>query len=237
MILTEEIKAQALEAAKQEMPNEMCAVIAVVKGKKRYFQCKNISDEPTEYFVLDPEEYASIEDKGEIIAVIHSHPKTKPDPSQVDKSSCERSRVPWYIVSPQTGLWGECHPTGKDIPYVGRPFIHGLDDCYSLVRDWYQKELNIKLNDYFRQNEWWYKGENLYLDNFAKEGFREIKEEELRYGDILLMCIVSNVPNHAAIFLEGNIVLHHIQGRLSSRDVYSGYYRKATAKRLRHESR
>ena len=100
-----------------------------------------------------------------------------------------------------------------------------------------QKELNIKLNDYFRQSEWWYKGENLYLDNFAKEGFREIKEEELRYGDILLMCIVSNVPNHAAIFLEGNIVLHHIQGRLSSRDVYSGYYRKATAKRLRHESR
>ena len=166
-----------------------------------------------------------------------SSTKTKPNPSQVDKSSCERSRVPWYIVSPQTGLWGECHPTGKDIPYVGRPFIHGLDDCYSLVRDWYQKELNIKLNDYFRQNEWWYKGENLYLDNFAKEGFREIKEEELRYGDLLLMCIVSNVPNHAAIFLEGNIVLHHVQGRLSSRDVYSGYYRKATAKRLRHESR
>ena len=36
-----------------------------------------------------------------------------------------------------------------------------------------------------------------------------------------------------------NLVLHHVQGRLSSRDVYKwgGYYFKATALGLRHESR
>ena len=32
-------------------------------------------------------------------------------------------------------------------------------------------------------------------------------------------------------------VLHHVQGRLSSRDLYGGYYGKSTACALRHESR
>jgi hypothetical protein len=32
-------------------------------------------------------------------------------------------------------------------------------------------------------------------------------------------------------------VLHHLQGRLSSRDVYGSYYVKSTACALRHESR
>ena len=77
----------------------------------------------------------------------------------------------------------------------------------------------------------------MYLDNFKREGFHEIKEEELQFGDALLMQIESPVPNHAAIFLGENLVLHHVQGRLSSRDVYGGYYQKNTAKVLRHESR
>ena len=40
-----------------------------------------------------------------------------------------------------------------------------------------------------------------------------------------------------AIYLDQGIVLHHVQGRLSSRDVYGGYYQKVTAKVLKHESR
>ena len=51
------------------------------------------------------------------------------------------------------------------------------------------------------------------------------------------MNLVSPLPNHAAIYLGDQQVLHHVQGRLSSRDVYGGYYGKSTACALRHESR
>ena len=59
------------------------------------------------------------------------------------------------------------------------------------------------------------------------------------YADIILMNIESPVPNHAAIYLGENVILHHVTNRLSSRDVYKwgGYYHKMTAKVLRHESR
>jgi cell wall-associated NlpC family hydrolase len=59
----------------------------------------------------------------------------------------------------------------------------------------------------------------------------------LQYGDALLMQLGSNLPNHAAIYIDDQQILHHIQGRLSSRDVLGSYYTKNTAMVLRHESR
>jgi proteasome lid subunit RPN8/RPN11 len=226
-----------LAHAKSEAPKESCGLVVVVKGRKRYFPCKNIAETPDEHFVLDPISYVEAEEKGEIIAVVHSHPVTNHAPSSADKVACEKSRLPWHVVNPNTELWGYCEPSGFELPYVGRQFVHGIIDCYTLCRDWYNKEWNLNLRDYERRDEWWYKGENLYLDNFKKEGFHEIKISDLVFGDALLMQLESPVPNHAAIYLGDNVVLHHDQGRLSSRDVYGGYYQKVTAKALRHESR
>lgn len=50
--------------------------------------------------------------------------------------------------------------------YIGRKFVHGSTDCYSLVRDFYKNEFGIELTDYARAEFWWNKGQNLYMDNF-----------------------------------------------------------------------
>ena len=240
MKLSKTIREAALSHAKEEFPKEAVGIVHVVKGRNRYFPCKNLAEDPTEHFILNPDDYIAAEDKGEITAIIHSHPGTNHSPSTADKVACEKSGIPWFIVNPQTELWSEYNPIGFELPYVGREFSHGLIDCYSLCRDWYKKEFKLDLKDYERRDDWWHKGENLYLENFKKEGFHEIAPEklsELEYGDAILMCIESPVPNHAAIYLGSQLILHHVQGRLSSRDVYGGYYYKATAACLRHESR
>ncbi len=237
MKLPDAIKAEALEHAKAESPKESCGLVAVVKGRKRYFACRNLAETPSEHFVLDPLQYAEIEDKGEIVAVIHSHPVTNHEPSQADQVACEKSGLPWFVVNPQTEQWGYCEPKGFELPYVGREFVFGLVDCYSLCRDWYRREMNLQLRDYQRRDRFWLRGENLYLDNFAKEGFREVSQTDLQWGDTILMQLSSPLPNHAAIYLGDQLILHHCQGRLSSRDVYGGYYWKNTALVLRHESR
>ena len=237
MNLTDALKTEALAHAKKEFPRECCGLIAVVKGRRRYFPCTNLADTPDEHFILDPSQYQEVEDKGEIIAVVHSHPKTNHAPSPADRVACEKSQVPWFVVNPNTEQWGYVEPSGFELPYVGREFSHGLVDCYSLCRDWYKRELGLKMNDYDRRDKWWENGQNLYLDNFKKEGFKEIPKEDLSYGDALLLHLESPVPNHAAVYIGDLIILHHVQGRLSSRDVYGGYYQKATAKVLRHESR
>ena len=237
MKLSDSVKAAALEHAQSEFPKESCGLVAVVKGRKRYFPCRNIAETPDEHFVLDPADYAETEDKGEIVAVVHSHPKTNHAPSQADRVACEKSGLPWHIVNPKTLAWGYCEPEGFELPYVGREFVFGLVDCYTLCRDWYNLEFELNLRDYDRRDQFWLRGENLYLDNFASEGFYPISIRDLQYGDAILMQLGSNLPNHAAIYLGDQMILHHVQGRLSSRDLYGGYYLKNTAKALRHESR
>ena len=235
MKLTDAMQADILQHAKDEFPKECCGLVAVVKGRRRYFPCRNIAQTPDEHFVLDG--WHEVEDKGEIVAVCHSHPKTNPAPSEADRVACEKSGLPWFIVNPNTEGWGYCEPEGFELQYVGREFVHGIVDCYTLVRDFFQREYGITLSDYHRRDQWWYNGENMYVDNFAKEGFSRVPIQELQRGDLLLMNLQSPVPNHAAIYLGDQQILHHVQGRLSSRDLLGGYYLKSCDRVIRHESR
>ena len=237
MNLSERLKAEILTHAKAEDPRECCGLIAVVKGRRRYIPCANIAATPDEHFILDPADYAAAEDQGEIVAVVHSHPTTQPTPSPADRISCNATGLPWVIVNPKIDAWGGCEPEHFELPYVGREFVFGVVDCYTLVRDWYAREWGLGLADFSRRDQFWERGENLYVDNYASQGFRRIDFSELAYGDLLLMQLSSSLPNHAAIYLGDQQILHHIQGRLSSRDVLGGYYVKNTAMVLRHESR
>lgn len=77
---------------------------------------------------------------------------------------------------------------------------------------------------------------NLYLDHFEEAGFVQVDEVELRPHDAILMQAGADRPNHAAIYLGDNLILHHFFGRLSSRDVWGGYWRKCATHFLRHRS-
>lgn len=237
MKLTDKVRQDIVQHAQTEDPKECCGLVAVVKGRKRYFPCTNLADTPDEHFVLSGADYAAVEDQGEIVAIVHSHPATNPNPSQADRVACQKSGLPWIIVNPKTYGWSTTWPEAYELPYVGREFVFGVVDCYSLCQDWYGREWKLNLSDYERRDKFWERGENLYLDNFHREGFHQIPFEELQYGDALLMQLGSDLPNHAAIYVGEQQILHHVQGRLSSRDVLGGYYMKSTAMVLRHESR
>lgn len=103
----------------------------------------------------------------------------------------------------------------ENCEYEGRPFIHGLFDCYTLVRDYYKRKFNIFLpTNIQREWEWWNKGENLYLENAKDCSFEEVSD--IKKHDVLLMKINSPVPNHAAIYLGDGRILHHMAGRFST---------------------
>lgn len=232
-----ETKQAAEEHAAKEYPRESCGLVVVIKGKERYWPCQNVATEEMN-FVMAPADYAAADDAGGITAVVHSHPDLKPIASMADRAAMEASGLPWHIVSYPDKVWASYEPENYEAPLIGREWCYGVLDCYALVRDWYKREWGLELGDYERHGEWWHKGMNTFADNFEKEGFVLMEpEENLQYGDALLMQLRSPVSNHAAVYIGDDLILQHLERRLSSRDVLSGYYQKNTTHILRHRSR
>lgn len=219
-----------------EAPRESCGIIIVQKGRVKYLKCTN--DIPgTEHFMINKEDYAKAEDLGDIAYIVHSHPATQPNPSPTDLVSIEQDDVPWLIVNPFLLTYSITKPSGYTLPYIGRIFHHGITDCYSLVRDYYLKELGITLGQYTRPDDWWIDTDyNFYFDNFGKEGFVEINPKDLKQHDLIFMRVGSSKMNHAAIYIGNNKILHHPMNRLSSRDIYGGWWQKITGKVVRHKT-
>ena len=230
-------KDQALAHAKEQDPKESCGLLINIRGKEKYFPCENLSITSHQCFIINPEDYIKADELGDIIAVVHSHPFTPAIASEADKISCEQSNLPWYIVNPKTETWGEYKPVGYKPEIIGRPWVWGVTDCWTLFRDFYKQEYGINLKDYKRPIT-----PQIFLDNplfekYAKDtGFRELNSDEpLKNGDALLMSIGAAGLNHVAIFLDGD-VLHHLADRLSCREPYNPWLLKCTGMRLRYVS-
>lgn len=233
----------ALIHAQAEAPFESCGVVVREPGDGLvYIACRNIAGERNQ-FVIDPGDYARAADTGEIVAIVHSHILIPPTPTEADRVEIERYGLPWLIVNPTTGAHAVAVPTGYSAPLIGRPFVHGLHDCYGIVRDYFAA-LGIPLSDYPRAYGWWDDpdGPDMYRDNFDAEGFIQIASgfddarARLREHDLILMNIRARRDNHMAVYLGGGVILHHLINQLSRRETYQEFYQRRTTAVLRHRS-
>ena len=230
-------KYKALLHAQQEDPKESCGLLLNVQGKERYFPCRNLSMTDHQCFIIDPEDYIKADNTGKITAVVHSHPVTPPTPSQADKISCEQGNLPWHIVNPKTEQWGFYQPMGYKPPLLGRPWVWGITDCWSLVIDWYKEEKGVELLDYERPSTpEEFLADPVFEKYLPSRGFRLLEpNEKLIDGDVLAMSIFGKGLNHVAIYL-GDDVLHHLADRLSCKEPYSEWLFKCTGGRYRYDA-
>lgn len=222
------------EHAKQVDPEEACALV-IQKGRKQTLRiCSNSHPTPQEHFRIAAEDWAAAEDQGDIVAVLHSHPGdgARAIASDLDMQQCNLTGVLWGIYAPDSDHYTEITPSEPSM--IGRPFILGSDDCWGLIMAWHEKQ-GVNLSDWRVDYPWWedqYK-DNLYQDNWYKEGFRESEEKP---GCMVIMQVSANKWNHAGIITEDGQLLHHLYGTPSATTPYkAGYFRDRTVICLRHK--
>lgn len=249
---------QAQEHARASFPEESCGFIV---GEK-YLPMKNTAKDPSEHtsdatscgcrlcaFSISDADYLKYS-RG-LQAVVHSHPNGPAYPSSSDMIHQESSGVAWIILTLDDARFGPTTVWGGDCPrepLVGREFVHGVTDCYSLIRDvyalgktglekqgmdWPFEPIKLPLGE--RDDSWWVNETNndLYEDNFPRAGFVEISLTDVRPGDVFLGKIKSERLNHGGVLLGNNLILHHLPNRLSRREP-AGIWSRCAEKWIRY---
>ena len=234
-MISDKLMAQIFDHVKAEYPKEACGIICQKSRVKKYFPCHNASSTPTEHFELLPDDYAVAEDWGTPITIVHSHcgDGATTQPSELDRLQCDETGIDWVIVSWPEGDVRTIRPRG-DRELTGRPFVLGHADCWSLIMDYYRQKHGIELHNYSVERHWWEQGENLYMDNWQAEGFIEI-DGPAKDGDMVIMQVQADVPNHAGVLVENGMLLHHLYGQLSQIIPYGDYWRDRTVKIVRRK--
>lgn len=245
----------ARKHAREMYPEESCGLVA--QGK--YIACENIAKDPSYHlsddpdcgcrlcaFEIDPHTYMAA---GDVQMVLHSHPGGPLYPSARDMQGQIDTAVTWGIIGldeERLGdpiLWGAM-PTP---PLVGRAFVHGITDCYTLIRDAYAlgrfgmiaqgidtwPHPPIILPEIARNDSWWNSDADLYEDNLKKQGFIEIPREIAGAGDGFLIKIRSDKCNHGGLLISSDLILHHLPSRLSRREP-SGIWARQVEKFIRY---
>lgn len=120
---------------------------------------------------------------------------------------------------------------------LGRPFSLGGYDCFALLRDFYWDNFQIRLRNYARPNDWKAKNLDIIGMSYEQEGFEKVQEwtlKTLNPGDVLCMAINSPVPNHNAVYVGENKIVHHLAGSLSRDETLRDFWRKSICYVLRH---
>jgi len=237
--------------ARERAPEECCGLLVRCGRRLNYLAMPNSAATPTQDFRIAAPDWAAAEERGRVVAVVHSHPGQSARLSGADRASMEATGLPWIVIEVRQGepVAHLLHqPDGYQAPLVGRAFHHGVLDCYTLIRDYYQRELGITLPDYEREDGWWNRGQDLYADNFIGAGFHPVDPGDLRQGDVIIMQVRSEKANHAGIYLaDGRLasepdlhpvpggILHHLYGRDSKRDVFGGFWREMARYYIRHK--
>lgn len=207
---------QLQKHALEEYPKEC---IGYVKNGK-YHRLVNQSKTP-EISVAVSDEDILLLDSIVPEVICHSHPDGPDCPSGDDMVYQRQTDVPHAIVS--TNGQGCYAPFvyGDMVarePLLGRGFRYAVQDCYSLIRDYYIATRKIVLKDFPRDWEWWdrssCKGNGMYVDHFRDAGFEEVSLSTVEEGDVLLIKAGAHVPNHGGIYLGDSLMLHHLAGRL-----------------------
>lgn len=249
MELSIDIKNYIRNHALQDKTKECCGIIVknwpessiVLDSTIFCVKCNNVSESPEKSFIID---YNDVKKYGleNIVAFYHSHP-LKCEFSVGDMAFSEKLDRKFILYCIETGEFKIYEPNGHKTPYIDRTFFIGILDCFSLLIDYYKRELNIELPDINDKMRYEYKqwknkdyicNYTILKDYFLSNGF--IKVDNLKKHDVVEVKFKDiKFPSHVGVYLGDYKILQHIY-EYSSIENYNNSLKRMTTAVYRHKS-
>lgn len=220
---SEVIRKRLLEECRKAYPNEACGyVIISEKGQFEVISCENSAHNPRTDFRISPRETLRVKKLGRVVAGYHSHPDGKAKLSTFDEMFIKLSEMPMYVVSIPEGRISYFTPENVNIPYEGREYKLGYQDCYTIVTDWARKEKGLDIPMHTTPEKWWESGKENRAELFGPR--YAYKVDSFKECEVVLFQIDAPVPNHMAIKVGNDKILHHLINRLSCIDHWNRFW-------------
>ena len=174
---------------------------------------------------------AQAQSKGAVRFLVFSRPNMRGYPNAREMEVQDKCGIPWLFVendgvdAMEPILWGK---GGAIWPLVGRPFRHGVTDCYALLRDYFIVKHQLVHDEFYRDWFWWDRNKdslnvvteglgNLYEDNFRSQGWSEVPggSENMKPSDCALLKVHSPIINHVVINIGDGLMLHHVSSGMA----------------------
>lgn len=197
-------------------PDELCGFVVLHKEKLRFFVVSNVAENPQESFEIGNADWRVAESRGEIVAIVHSHPNGEPFLSGADRQMQIQTGLPWILAVGGRLKQFRCCPHLR-----GRVFEYGKADCGALIRDAFML-MGVDLPDH-KRGDIDDDAEHEYLrKHFERVGFVRVSDG-LRGGDVILTSYGGHA-NHAALYLGDGQILHHAYNQLSRREPFNQWW-------------
>lgn len=231
-MFNENLKIKIKDHAIRDIPNEACGLILDYNNVYSVFPCLNISYHKKEHSIISPLDYMKAEKIGRVIGMYHSQPND--GASILDQFSALENNLLSIIYCWLSDKFYFLEPKLKD--YLNIAFNHLTNNCFHLVRNYYKKELNIELNNYIIDKEWFKKTPEFIYQNIFNENGVEVNFGERKKNDIIFFGKDRKRIQHMAIYLGNNLILHHNRDKNSSIEELTDQYIKNICMVVRHKS-
>lgn len=231
------VKHKIIELSRSDSAREACGfVYRDWAGQPQVLSCQNIAENPHEEFEISMEDSIRVQSLGNVFAVYHSHPQASLGFSPADLECAEEMCLPFYMYDVATDSWHEYIPKSYDSNYLGRQWCVGLDDCYSVVRNYFRKTHGIYLGDYDRDESMGHEEAGVIAHHYEHEGFVIVPKETARESDVLVFKTDKALPQHFGVLGVGNKFLHHPINGLSRWEPLTDRWLSRLISVFRHEN-
>jgi len=124
-------------------------------------------------------------------------------------------------------------------PVLGRQWTEiGGNDCFRVVRDIFDLNFKIKITNFARPKDWDADKLDIIGEMHEREGFYKLLDwdfRSLKPGDVLAIALGSHNPNHLAVYVGENLIVHQLLYQMSKSEILRDFWRNSTCYVLRHK--